>query len=92
MFDEKIYLVNILHENIEYRTTYSELLSEDITVPVVFFDQGDLLVHHDMHKELDCQEHYIQPVGPELFRSLLNKLLRSAVYQKEVICSDGCLL
>lgn len=35
MFDEKIYLVNILHENIEYRTTYSELLSEDITVPVV---------------------------------------------------------
>lgn len=35
LFDEKIYLVNILHENIEYRTIYSELLSEGITVSVV---------------------------------------------------------
>lgn len=43
-----------------------------------------------MHKELDCQEHYIQPVGPELFRSLLNKLLRSAVDQKKAICSNEC--
>lgn len=49
LFDKRIYLVNILHENIEYRMAHSKLLLEDITVSVVnwFFDLGDLLAYHD---------------------------------------------